>query len=88
MCPASRPECTQTFVVRYILTLLAGAALLILGLAFSVLLFAVVAVLGLAVWGYLWWKTRNIRQAMQSKSPGGQVIDGEAIVIKEDSANT
>ena len=51
-----------------------------LALAFSVALFAVIVVVGAALWGYLWWKTRELRKAMrehvdaqmagQTKSPG------------------
>jgi hypothetical protein len=75
-------------VFRNILTLLAGAILLILGFMFSVLAIAAIAVLGLAIWGYLWFKTRKIRRATQAQAPGGQIIDGEAIVVEEYSAGT
>ena len=70
-------------VFRNVLALLGGAILLILGFMFSVVVLAVIAVLGLAVWGYVWWKTRKLRRAMQEQSPDGQVIDGEAIVVEE-----
>ncbi|MCB1915129.1 MAG: CPBP family intramembrane metalloprotease [Rhodocyclaceae bacterium] len=36
-----------------------------LAMTFSVVLFAVVASIGLLVWGYLWWKTRDLRKAMR-----------------------
>ena len=36
-----------------------------LALAFSVALFAVIVTVGAAVWGYLWWKTRELRRAMR-----------------------
>ncbi len=73
---------------RNLFALLAGAVLLILGFMFSVLVLAVVAVLGLAAWGYLRWKTRKFRRAMQEQSPDGQVIDGEAIVVEEYGVGT
>jgi len=73
---------------RNVLALLAGAILLILGFMFSVVILAVIAVLGLAVWGYLWWKTRKLRRTMQEQAPDGQIIDGEAIVVEEYSART
>jgi len=68
---------------RNVLALLASAILLILGFMFSVVILASIAVLGLAVWGYVWWKTRKLRRAMKEQDPDGQVIDGEAIVVKE-----
>lgn len=65
------------------LTPLAGAILLIVGFMFSLVIFAVVAVVGLAVGAYLWWKTRELRKAMRERPAGGQVIDGEAVVVDE-----
>ena len=68
---------------RNLLALLTGTILLILGFMFSVVVFAVIAVLGLAIWIYLMWKTRKLRRAMQEQAPDGQVIEGEAIVVEE-----
>jgi len=68
-----------------IATLVAGGVLVVLGFMFSLVLLAVVAVLGLAAWGYFWWKTRGLRRAMGRRPPeGGQVIDGEAVVVEEE----
>lgn len=66
-----------------LLALVAGAVLLIVGFLFSVVFLAVIAVAGLAAWAYFWWKIRKLRQAMREHPPGGQVFDGEAIVIDE-----
>jgi len=41
------------------------------------------AVLVLAIWGYLWWKTRQLRRqpgAWPPRPPGGEVIEGEYTV--------
>ena len=70
-------------MLRNILALLTSAIVLILGFMFSVVVLAVIAVLGLAVWGYLWWKTRKLRRAMREHAPDGQIIDGEAIVVED-----
>lgn len=71
-------------MLRNALTLIAGGFLLILGFMFSVVLLAIVAVLGLLAWGYLWWKTRKIRQTMAASPPEeGQIFDGEAIIVEE-----
>ena len=69
---------------RKALALAAGAVALILGLMFSLVLIAVVVMLGLVAWGYLWWKRRQLRRAVgQRPAAGGQVIDGEAVVVEE-----
>ena len=75
-------------MLRNVLALLTSAIVLILGFMFSVVVLAVVAVLGLAVWGYVWWKTRKLRRAMREQAAAGQVIDGEAIVVEEYRART
>lgn len=73
-----------------VLALLASATLLILGFMFSVVVLAVAAVLGLALWGYVLWKTRKLRRAMQEQAAAnnGHVIDGEAVVVEEYSVTT
>ncbi|MCX7146673.1 MAG: hypothetical protein NT042_10840 [Sulfuritalea sp.] len=54
-------------MLRNAFALLTGTILLVLGFMFSVILFAVIAVLGLALWGYVRWKTRKLRRTMQEK---------------------
>ena len=70
------------------LALLAGAILLVLGFMFSLVVIAVIAVLGLSIWGYVWWKTRKIRRTVHEQASDGQIIDGEAIVVDEYIAET
>jgi hypothetical protein len=65
------------------LALVASVILLVVGFMFSVVIFAVVVVVALAAWGYLWWKTREVRKAMKERPPGGHVINGEAIVVDD-----
>lgn len=61
----------------------AGAVLLVLVFTLSLLLFAVLVAGGLLAWGYLWWKTRHLRQElkqqMRERPPEGRVIEGEVI---------
>jgi len=64
-----------------LLTLLASVMLLIVGFTFSVLFLAVVVAVGLVVWGYFWWKTRALRQAMRERPPAGHVVEGEVVVV-------
>lgn len=80
------------------LTLIIGVIVLGLSLMFSLVVFAVIAVLGLVVGVYFWWKTRAIRtqlrQQMQEPMRGqggprtevpepGDVIEGEAVRVDE-----
>ena len=69
-----------------VLTLVLGAAFLVLAFMFSLVALAVVAVGGTLLWGWLWWKTRAIRKQMREQGPGfppqpteGNIIDGEVI---------
>ena len=48
-----------------ILAFLLSAALLVAGLMFSLVAVAAVAVIGLGLGGWLWWKTRTLRQQMR-----------------------
>jgi hypothetical protein len=75
-----------------IIAFVLGAGFLVLAFMFSLVALAVLAVGGLMVWGWLWWKTRAIRQQMkemqanmQNQAPvDGQIIEGE--VIRETTA--
>lgn len=44
-----------------------AATVVVFGIAltFSVVFFALVLALGAVIWGYVWWKTRNLRKAMR-----------------------
>jgi UPF0716 family protein affecting phage T7 exclusion len=75
-------------MLKNILTLITGLVLLILGFMFSLIALAIIAVIGFAVWAYLWWKTRKLRQAMREQATrgtpsDGQVIEGESVVVEE-----
>jgi len=65
------------------LAFMLSAALLVLGFMFSLVALAVVAVGGLALGGWLWWKTRRLRkqlrEAATAKADDGYVIEGEVI---------
>ena len=65
------------------LTFVSAAVLLVVAFMFSLLVFAILATVGVLVWGYLWWKTRELRKQMRELPPGGRVIEGEAICEDE-----
>lgn len=56
---------------------------------FSALLLAIVLTAGAMVWGYLWWKTRDLRKQMRNQPPfdrsgevtRGEVIEGEVVRV-------
>jgi Flp pilus assembly protein TadB len=62
-----------------VLTFASAAVLLVVAFMFSLLVFAILVTVGLLVWGYLWWKTRELRRQMRERPPGGRVIEGEAV---------
>ena len=75
-----------------LLTLVLGAAFLVLAFMFSLVALAVVAIGGLMLWAWLWWKTRAVRKQLREQgrttasrrpddvfSEGGYIIEGEVI---------
>ena len=87
------PDANQPSLPGKILAFAAAAVLLAVSLMFSLLLFAVALVVGLLLWGWLWWKTRELRGQMRERQmggmddhpPGGRVIEGE--VVREEADN-
>lgn len=85
---------TPASPIGKLVSLVLGIVLLALGLMFSVVLLGVLIVVGLGVWGYLWWKTRELRrvlrerQAIPPEEPAfaGAVIEGEATVVETTDA--
>lgn len=55
-----------------------GVVLFVLALVFASVLLAVAAVLALAIWAWLWWRTRDL-----PKRGRGTVIEGEYRVESE-----
>ena len=58
-----------------------GLVLFALAFVFASVILAVAAVLALGVWGWLWWKTRELRKAATQAE--GSVIEGEYRVERE-----
>lgn len=68
-------------LLRKVVVFVVTAALIGFALMFSVLLFVFVLAAGAVAWGYLWWKTRDLRKQMRKYPPGGVVIEGEVIRV-------
>ncbi|MEK6210117.1 MAG: hypothetical protein AABM64_07065 [Pseudomonadota bacterium] len=62
-----------------VMTLATGAVLLVVGLMFSLLVFALAATAAVLILAFLWWKTREQRRQMREQPQGGRVIDGEVV---------
>lgn len=87
--PAGPPQTTPGGgLLGRILTLLAGAVLLIAAFMFSLVALGVLVVGGVLVYAYLHWKTRHLRrhvaeqmqEAMrQREQRDGRVIEGEVV---------
>jgi len=87
--PPNRPRSPLNRIVGVIVTVVVA----IIALMFSAVFFAVVAVLGLIAWAYIWWKTREVRRqmrefadqaqsAMQEQSASNdEVFEGEVIRV-------
>jgi uncharacterized membrane protein len=66
-------------VVQRVLGAVLGVALFVAAFVFASVLFAVLAVAALLLWGWLWWRSRNLPKAPR----GGAVIEGEYRVESE-----
>ena len=80
-----------------IVAAIVGTLALVAGLMFSLVAVVVIAVVGLAVWAYFWWKTRELRRRLREQAeqpPFGQpaagahgegdVIEGEAVRVADE----
>jgi hypothetical protein len=77
--------------LRKLAAFVVTAGLLGLVLMFSVVLLAVILVVGTIAWGYLWWKSRELRKRMhdfqsramerEQKAGDDGVFEGEVIRV-------
>lgn len=68
---------------KFIAALL-GLAILAAGIMFSVILIPLVLLIGIIGFAYFYWKTRALRSAMQEARTDNSIIEGEAVVIREE----
>ena len=66
------------------LVVLGGALMLASAFVVSLVFVTVALAVGLAVGGYLWWQTRELRKQMRARmqersQPPGEIIEGEVI---------
>lgn len=65
--------------LRNLVAVVATAAVIGLALMFSVAVMAVILVAGSIAWGYLWWKTRELRKQMRNYPLRGVVMEAESV---------
>lgn len=58
-----------------------GVALFVAAFVFASVLLAIAASVALVVWGWLWWRTRDLRRAARDEQAA--VIEGEYRVERE-----
>lgn len=87
--PPNTPRSPLNKIVGVIVTVVVA----IIALMFSAVFFAVIAVVGLITWGYLWWKTREVRRQMrefaaqsqpemrEQSASNDEVFEGEVIRV-------
>lgn len=68
------PPANSPSPLRKIVGVIVTIAVAIVALMFSAVFFAVIAVVGLITWGYLWWKTREVRKQMREFAAQNQSV--------------
>ena len=58
-----------------------GIVFLVLAFVFASVIFAVAAILALMIWGWLMWRTRDLRRDLERQQ--GTVVEGEYRVERE-----
>lgn len=86
----ARSEVNASGLLSKLVTFATGAVLLVVGLMFSLLVFALAATAVVLIFTFLWWKTTEQRRQMRGKPPGGRVIDGEVLrdSVKQEADRT
>ncbi len=73
-------------LVGRVIGALVTLAVLVVGLMFSAVLFGVALVLGLLVWGWLWWKMRKVMRQMRRDPRFQQFQDAASRASATDEA--
>jgi hypothetical protein len=68
---SARPDARPPTLWQRIVGGVVLVAVFALALTVSIALFAVVLTVGAIVWGYLWWKTRDLRRAIREQMAAG-----------------
>lgn len=68
------PPANPPSLLRKIVGVIVTVAVAIVALMFSVVFFAVIAVIGVIAGTYLWWKTREVRKQMRAFAEQNQSV--------------
>jgi len=73
-------------LLQRILGALLAVVLVVVGFVFAWVILVVAAALALVIWGWLWWRTRELRRAVERGVPPqtGVIVEGEYRVEREE----
>lgn len=66
-------------VLAKVLAVVVGAALLVVGLAVSLVLFAMVLGAGIVIGGFVWWKMRDMRKQLREQAMRAQQMHEQQV---------
>jgi Flp pilus assembly protein TadB len=69
----ARPDLNLPNFLLRVLGVMLGIAMFVAAFIFASVILAIVAAAALVIWGWVWWRTRDIRRAMR---------EGESVVIE------
>lgn len=87
------PPANPPSLLRKIVGVVVTIAVAVVALMFSAVFFAVIAVVGLIAWAYIWWKMRGVRKQMRAfaeqsqsvmreqRASNDEVFEGEVIRV-------
>lgn len=75
------PPATDASPLRKVAGVIVTLVLAIVALMFSAVFFAVIAVVGVIAWAYIWWKTREVRRQMRD------IVEQSQSVMREQTAS-
>lgn len=75
------PPATHASPLRKVAGVIVTLVLAIVALMFSAVFFAVIAVVGVIAWAYIWWKTREVRRQMRD------IVEQSQSVMREQTAS-
>ena len=64
---------------RKVAALVVTTVLLVLALMFSAVVLAIIFAVGAMAWGYLWWKTREVRKQMRTFSSQAAEVERQPV---------
>ena len=77
----ARPDLNLPNFLLRVIGVMLGIAMFVAAFIFASVIFVIVAAAALVIWGWVWWRTRDIRRTMREGD--SVVIEGEYRVERE-----